>query len=148
MSTPSNRVTACVAVVAGALLAGTPASANYKATATGGPQAISAATLVAPTGLSATAACTIGIPNSTVKINLSWTQTSSTFADGYEILRAVGAGSYSTLTTVSGRGTTTYTDLAVAYSTTYSYKVEAKKNNWRSPPSAAASATTKSSLCL
>jgi hypothetical protein len=148
VSAPSSRLTAVVAVITGVLLAVSPASAGYETTATGGPQAVSAATLAAPTGLTATATCTIGIPNATIRINLSWTQTSSTFADGYEILRAVGAGAYTTLTTVSGRGTTTYTDSAVAYSTTYSYEAKAKKINWRSPPSLAATATTKSSLCL
>jgi hypothetical protein len=148
VSALSSLVTAFVAVVAGALLAVSPASAGYVTTVAGGPQAVSAATLAAPTGLTATATCTIGIPNATVRINLSWTQTSSVFADGYEILRAVGAGTRTTLATLSGRGTTTYTDSAVAYSTQYSYEVKAKKINWRSPPSSPASATTKSSLCL
>ena len=102
MWAPSSRRTACVAVFVGALLAVAAASAGYGTTATGGPQAVSAAALAAPTGLTAAATCTIGIPNATVRINLSWTQTSSAFADGYEIVRAVGAGAYATLTTVSG----------------------------------------------
>jgi len=148
MSVAPNRTASFAGALAGSLLAVTLASAGYVTTVTGGPQTISAASLAAPTGLTATATCTIGIPNATVKVNLSWSQTSSTFADGYEILRAVGAGAYSTLTTVAGRATTTYTDSSVGYSTTYSYEVKAKKNNWRSAPSSAATATTKSSLCL
>ena len=148
MSAAPNRLTTFAGALVGSVLAVTPASAGYVKTATGGPQTISAASLVAPTGLAATPTCTLGIPNATVTVNLSWNQTSSSFADGYEILRATGAGAYSTLTTVSGRGTTTYTDSSVGYSATYSYEVKAKKNNWRSAPSAVASATTKSSLCL
>ena len=149
MSARRSRGTALVGAMVGALLGVVPASAGYVTTATGGPQGITAASLAAPTGLTATATCTVGVPNATVKVNLSWTQTSSTFADGYEILRAVGAGPYSSLTTVSGRSTTSYTDSTVTYSTTYSYEVEATKNNWRSAPSTPASATTKSDpLCL
>ena len=132
-----------------ALAGATLASAMFTTTATGGPMPLTTATLAAPAGLAATARCTIGLPT-TVAVDLSWTATSSTFADGYEILRSTtGAGGpYVSLGTVSGRTTTTYTDSTVTFSTTYNYVVRAKKNNWRSGNSNVVSATTKNSLCL
>jgi hypothetical protein len=78
---------------------------------------------------------------------LTWTATPSTFADGYEIFRATGAGAFVSLATVSGRGTVTYTDKTVAFSTSYSYTVQASYQGWRSIASNAASITTPNNRC-
>jgi hypothetical protein len=108
---------------------------------------VSTATLAAATGLAAVNG-NCGVLNH-IYVDLSWTATSSTFADGYEIFRSTtNGGPYSSIATVAGRTTVTYTDTTTAFSTTYYYVVKAKKNNWRSVNSNQATVTTKSSLCL
>ena len=98
--------------------------------------------LAAPTGLSATAGCN-GLA---AKVTLSWTATASTYATGYDVYRAVGAGASTLLTSVAGRTTTTYTDNAVSLLTTYTYVVRARYQSW-SKASSSASATT-ANLCF
>lgn len=90
------------------------------------------------------------VPALSVSALLNWTPTSSTWADGYEIRRATGAGGpFTTVGTVSGRSTTTYTDTSVLllFSTTYRYTVRATKQGWRSADSEVVTFTTKSALC-
>jgi hypothetical protein len=143
----SNFLSAIVGALVATVVSASIASATFNSTATGGPMPIASATLAAPTGLTATPTCQVGVPT-VVKVNLSWTATTSTFADGYEILRSTAGGPFLSIGTVSGRTNTTYTDTTVTYSTSYSYVVRATKNNWRSGDSNTANATTKSSLCL
>lgn len=81
-------------------------------------------------------------------IVLAWTRTPSDKADGYEILRAVGTGPYSSHALVSGRTTESFTDTLLEFSTEYSYIVKAKKESWRSAGTTPVSRTTKSILCV
>lgn len=82
------------------------------------------------------------------RIVLSWTATSSTWADGYEIARSlIPGGPYTVIGTVSGVGTTNYNDGPLAFSTTYYYAIRSTRNLWRSED-ATVSRTTRSSLCL
>lgn len=81
-------------------------------------------------------------------IVVSWTTTTSTWADGYEILRSITSGGpYSVVGTVAGQTTDTYTDSPLAFDTTYYYVVRATKNNWRSAATIEASRTTRSTQC-
>lgn len=81
-------------------------------------------------------------------VNLTWTATTSAFADGYEIDRASQSGGpYSPVGTVSGQSTTNYTDTTAGFSTTYYYVVRATKASWRSVDSGEASVTTLSTAC-
>ncbi len=123
------------------------ASGNWTSSPSPPSMTISTATLAAPTGPTASnGACVVLIQ---ADVNLSWTATSSTFADGYEIFRSLTSGGpYTSIATVSGHTTTNYTDSTVAFSQAYHYVVQAKKNNWRSANSAQVSVTTPSSLCL
>lgn len=80
---------------------------------------------------------------------VSWTPSSSTWADGYEVARSTAAGGpFSVVGTVVGGLTVTYLDTSVNFSTTYYYVVRATKFAWRSTDTSAVSRTTKSSLCL
>jgi predicted PurR-regulated permease PerM len=134
----SRRLAAAVAVVCSVCALAGPALAAFDAFAEGQSHTISSGTLAAPTGLSAS--CTL-VP--TPRVNLSWTQTSSTFSDGYQILRSTTSGSgYASVGTTSGRGTTTFVDATVSLSTTYYYVVKATRNSWTSPSSGEASITT------
>ena len=113
------------------------------ALATLGDSATSASTftttsLAAPTSLVATAGC-VGV--AAAKVTLTWTATTSTYATGYDIYRAVGAGAPALLTSVSPRTVATYTDTAVSLLTTYTYTVRSKYQNWIKA-SSSASATT------
>jgi len=104
-------------------------------------------TLQPPTN-PATAAgpCTAGV---TASIVVSWTATPSTWADGYEVLGSlVSGGPYTTVGTVSGVNTTSYTVTGLAFVTTYHYVVKATKGNWRSTATAQVSRTTPNPLCL
>lgn len=108
---------------------------------------ISTATLVAPTGLSATGGCQALIVGP--KMTLNWTATTSSFAAGYTVWRSTTHGSgYSQIATVSGRTTVTYTDTTVSgLSTTYFYVLQATFASWSSANSSEASGTTPS-LCV
>lgn len=115
-----------------------------------GPNAamsISTATLVAPTGLSATGGCQALIIGP--KMTLNWTATASSFATGYTVWRSTTHGSgYSQIATLSGRATVTYVDTTVSgLSTTYFYVLQAAFSNWTSANSVEASGTTPT-LCL
>jgi hypothetical protein len=70
-------------------------------------------------------------------------------ADGYEVFRAtVSGGPYSSLGTVNGAGTVAFTDTTPAFSTTYYYVVQSKRNAWRSPNSNQATVATPTILCV
>jgi hypothetical protein len=119
----------------------------YSSTVSVAGPSVSTGTLAAPTGLSAVrGSCTILTSNA---VNLSWTATASTFADGYIVLRSTTNGSgYAQIATVAGRATTTYVDGTAAFLTTYYYVVKATRNNWTSPNSGQASVTTPTPLCV
>lgn len=81
-------------------------------------------------------------------VDLSWTPTTSAFADGYEILRsATTGGPYVSIATLASTATT-YTDSTVTFSTPYHYVVKATRNLWRSAASNEASVTTPTALCI
>jgi bacillopeptidase F len=124
-----------------------PAWGSFSSSTSPAGHAVASATLAAPTGLAAVNGTCV-VPTST-KVNLSWTATSSTFADGYQIFRSTTSGSgYASIGIVSGRTTTTFVDTTPAFLTTYFYVVQATKNSWRSVNSAQASVTTPSPLCV
>ena len=134
------------AVVAAGLMAGSGLAA-FAPTPVSGSNNISSASMAAPTGLSAARGACVVLTST--QVNLSWTATSSTFADGYRILRSgTSGGPYTAIATVSGQSTTTYSDTTVAFSTTYYYVVEATRNLWRSATSSQASVTTQTIACV
>ena len=133
-------VFAIAAVFAGTALASFTSSSSATMT-------VATGTLAAPTALAAgPGTCTMLAQD---RVVLTWTATSSTFADGYDVRRGTAAGGpYATIGSVSGHATLTYTDATVAFSTTYYYVVLAKRNTWRSPDSNEASITTRTAACL
>jgi hypothetical protein len=130
-----------VAGVVGVVLIATPALATFRDSATA---AVASTTtqLAAPTALTATAGCNSIIP----KVTLSWTATTTTYATGYDIYRAVGAGASTLLTSVSGRTTVSYVNTGLSLLTTYTYSVRTRYASW-SKASSNASATT-AAVCL
>jgi len=105
--------------------------------------AFTTTTLAAPTGLTATAGCA-GL--AAAKVTLGWTATTSAFATGYDVYRAVGGGASTFLASVSPRTTVAYVDTAVSLLTQYTYTVRARFAAW-STASGTASATT-GAVCL
>ena len=142
-----RRLAAGLAVAAAVSAVAGPALAAFDAPAAAQSHTISSGTLAAPTELTAVRG-TCQILSST-RVDLSWTATSSTFADGYEIFRSTtDGGPYGSIATVSPWTTTTYVDTTVAFSMTYYYLVQATRNAWRSPDSNQASVTTPGPLCV
>lgn len=82
-------------------------------------------------------------------ITVTWTATTSTWADGYEVLGSLLAtGPFTPVATVNGVATTSYTVTGLSFASTYHYVVKARKANWRSDPTAVVSRTTLSALCV
>jgi len=108
---------------------------------------VSSATLQPPTSVAASSSCRL--LHLGPQVVLTWTATTSAFADGYAVLRSTTSGSgYSQIATVAGQSTATYADTTPALSTTYFYVVKATKGStWTSVASNEASATTPL-LCL
>ena len=131
-----------VLAAAGVLLVATPAVATMGDSASASA-AFTTTTLAAPTGLTATAGC-VGL--AAAKVTLGWTASASTFATGYDVYRAVGAGPSTFLASVSPRTTVAYVDTSVALLTSYTYTVKTRFASW-SKASVTASATT-AAVCL
>lgn len=82
-------------------------------------------------------------------VTVTWTATTSTWADGYEVLGSLLAtGPFTHVAMVDGVGITSYTVTGLSFGTTYHYVVKARKANWRSDPTAVVSRTTLSALCV
>ena len=111
---------------------------------------MSSATLAAPTGAAATtSACTKHVTSS-IQVAVSWTATSSAFATGYTIQRGTSAtGPFSTVGTVVGLNTVTFTDTSgtLALSTNYYYVVVATFASWSSGNSNVATVLTPDTNC-
>lgn len=135
-----------IAALAGLVLGASSVAAASFTSSVSVSHTMSSAVLQAPTSVAATnGTC---VPLVSTRVNLLWTATTSTFADGYEVLRKAGSGSFTTIATVSGPATTTYTDTEVSFATAYVYVVQSTKSSWRSADSNEASVTTPSTLCL
>lgn len=130
-----------VAVLAVVLGAAVPAVATMGDSASSA-SAFTTSSMAAPTGVTATGGCNGLFP----KVTVGWTATATTYATGYDIYRAVGAGPSALLTSVSPRTTTSYVDSAVVLLTSYTYTVVTRFEAW-TKASATASATTPV-LCL
>jgi hypothetical protein len=88
---------------------------------------ISSGTLTAPSGLAGS--CQTGTSN----VVLTWAAPTSTFASGYDVLEASAkAGPFSTIATVTGESTLTYTGTVGLLSTRY-FEVLAIRNAWTGP---------------
>lgn len=78
-------------------------------------------------------------------ISLTWSQSSSTFATGYEVYRiADGEPDYTLIATQMGRATTRYDDTGLLPVSTYTYYVKSLYENWTSAPSPTSTAITTS----
>lgn len=109
---------------------------------------IDTAVLAPPTSPSAQDGCTT-LVSLAVWIDLSWTATASTWADGYRIARSTTSGGpYTVIANVAGQSTTTYRDSGLSLSTTYYYVIRSTKHSWTSVPTAQVSDRTKGLLCL
>jgi putative nucleotidyltransferase with HDIG domain len=134
----------------------TTASGSGTTTSVGGPTTSAPATTTtaaptttvpppaSPTNLTATGSCAVIVlvPEAT----LTWTASPTTSVTGYQILRSTNGTSYSVVTTVSGRTTTTYADTAVSGGTKYWYEVRASAPSGTATSNAAS--TTTPALCL
>jgi hypothetical protein len=126
---------------------GSPAWGTFTDTTVPAGANVSTGILMPPTGNAAVrGTCTI---LSSSAVNLSWTRSVSTFADGYVVLRSTTSGSgYTQIASVPGANTTTFVDTPLPFLTTYHYVVQTTRNLWRSGNSNQASVTTPTPLCI
>ncbi|MBW3578974.1 MAG: fibronectin type III domain-containing protein [Actinobacteria bacterium] len=139
-----RRVTLAAATLGAWIVLGATAFAAFAAIVTAHGE-FSTAVLEPPTLLSATGGtCQADQHDSIV---LSWTASTSSWAEGYEVLRSTDGATYTLIATLAGVQTDTYTDSPLAFSTTYYYRVRTIKTEWTSQP-AEVSHTTRGSQCL
>lgn len=123
-------------VASAAFASSSTAAATYSSGSLGTPTSVSVVRSV----------CTVALSDSAV---VSWSQPSNNKASGYEVQRSlISGGPYTTVGTVSGASTTSYTDSGLLFSTTYYYVVRSTKNNWKSSVSSQVSVTTRNPLCV
>lgn len=141
-----ERVVAVCVLVTAVLATTSVAFAAFRSNRTAATT-MSAATLQPATNPAvAHGPCTSGLSTS---LTVSWTPTTSTWADGYEVAGSLLAGGpFVTVGTVAGASSSSYTVTGLAFGTTYYYVVKATKNNWRSTATTPVSRTTRSALCL
>jgi len=119
------------------------AFAAFNQAATGGPMSVTTTSLTAPTGLAASNPCSSATAVST---SLSWTASTSTATTGYAILRSsASAGPFSSVGTVSGINTTTYTDTVSHATAADSIYVAVKSANGMDVVSMASNSKTANS---
>lgn len=140
------RVGLALVLASAVLSGGTVAWAQMTDTTPSASHTLSTGTLEAPTSPATAAGTCVTLVGD--EIVVTWTATPSLKADGYEILRAVGTGTYVSHALVSGQATVSFTDSLLAFSTTYQYVVKAKKENWRSAGTSPVSRTTRTALCV
>jgi hypothetical protein len=133
-----KRALVAAALASACVILAPAALAGWSSIITAGPMPVSSATLAAPTGLAATCA------NGTV--TLTWTQTASVWADGYDLVRStITGGPYTLVKHINGRAVVTSSDTPPVTASVYYYVVRASKStNWRSANSNQASANTSS----
>jgi hypothetical protein len=135
------------ALTAVATLVAQPAAALFSGGAGPVSQSLAAGVLDPPTGLAATdGPCQ---KNKSVSVQLTWTPTASTFASGYEVLRAdVLPGSpFVVIGTVAGQGSSAYLDTTVGFSVGYFYAVRSVRNAWTSAQTASVLVVTLARNC-
>lgn len=113
-----------VAIAILGIAAGSATAAfSSAASAAGG---ISSGSLAPPTGV---AASCVALTN---KVSITWTATTSALAQGYAVLRSSSSGGpYSLVGTVTGRGSTNFSDTIGLLQTQY-YVVESTRDLWTS----------------
>jgi hypothetical protein len=146
-----NFAAALFAAALVAAVAVAPGVAGWSSSAAAGSQLLLTVSLAAPTNVTAArGACTI-LNAASLTVNVSWTATTTSRAQGYSILRSTSAaGPFTAVGTTSGINTTTWTDATaqLAFSTTYYYIVKSTIASWTSAAAGPANVATPSSLCI
>lgn len=145
--TGARRRRVIAAAVCVAIAVGAPRSASAAfADGASDSHTLSTAQLAPPTNPgTAAGTCVVAVSDSVV---VTWTASTSAWADGYEILRSTTAGGpYTIVGSAAGAGTQSYTDSPLLFSTTYYYVIQSTKGNWRSSPTTETSRSTRSTLC-
>lgn len=110
-------------------------------------QALSTATLGPPTAPAVLPG--VCVAGSSDGATVTWAATASTWADGYEVLRATSSnGAYSVAATAAGRLTTVALVGGLSFSTTWWFTIRATKAQWRSVTTSPVPLLTRTSACL
>ena len=129
------------------LFTGTEAWAAFDSSRSAG-HSLSTAVLAPPSNPAAsTTSCSTLLLTATATI--TWTASSSAWADGYEVLTSsISGGPYTVAKTVSGASTTSAQITALSLGTTTYIVVRATKQAWRSAATAQIAYKSPSLLCL
>lgn len=113
-------------------------SAALSATTSNSANTLDASSLQPPTNPAAAA------DGLNCRISITWTATTSTWADGYKLYRSTNAGGpFDTEhATITPQSATSHLDGGLAGNTTYYYQLRAYKGSWRSAATSTVSATT------
>ena len=87
---------------------------------------VTSGSLAPATALTATLTGTAGSPT----VTLAWTPTVTSYATGYRVFRDTDTGTYTQISTVTGRSTSSTVDATVAGATTYTYYLRAYVSSW------------------
>lgn len=110
-------------------------SGSFTGAAVNSSNGLTADSLSAPTGVT-------GVGGA-AEVHLSWTTPSSSWTQGYDILRSTASGCcYSLVGSTSGLLSTTYVDETATEGNTYFYVVRSRFGDWASPNSVEASVQT------
>ena len=121
-----RAATLLIAVVAVSGHLTTGALATFSDTTDRPSLSVSTANVAAPTDLATASGCVLLAPT----VELSWTASASDFVSGYRVHRRTAGGAFELVGSVSGRTTTTYSDVTVVGGESYSYVVDAVYENW------------------
>lgn len=114
------------------------ASAALSATTSNAGSTMDASSLQPPTSPAASA------DGLNCRINITWTATTSTWADGYKLYRSTSsAGPFDTeRATITPQSATSHRDEGLNNNTTYYYQLRSYKGTWRSLPTTTVNAKT------
>jgi hypothetical protein len=142
-----KQFTVLVLLVSAMLTCAPLALAVFNKTVVGGPLTVGTSTLAAPGTVSAAQVNCRG--NKTPEIEVTWSASSSSYATSYAVERATaGSGPYTPVASVAiGKATYLDSSVALAYATTYYYRVSTAYRSWSSA-SATASVKTLSKSCI
>ncbi len=145
ISCPGQRLAAvAVALIALSAAVPAPAAGASFSDADSAAHTVSSATLEPASGLTATTGCS-SLLSLSADATLSWTETPSTFAEGYTVERWQGSTLEAT-TTVTPRTTTTLTETGLSTGTTYTWTLRAYVSSWTSTEVSVTASTPGSCL--
>lgn len=133
------RRVACLATVAGVTAAGASTAFAVEQSMASASLSMGTSTVAPPTSPTATVNCPNGKKGDVL---VRWTASMSAYVTGYTVTRSANGGAASTLASLPATATS-YDDVTVTSSTTYTYRVTATYRAWTSAAATVSATTAK-----